>query len=102
MYMNPELNEQQKKLLADLLTIQSGELAWDYNDMRVINIETCLHNIYTQDNTRHVRKPQTRMNPALNDIVKEELEKLLKVNCIYPISNNKWISPLVVVPKNNG
>ena len=42
------------------------------------------------------------MNPALRDIVKEELQKLLNVNFIYPISDSRWVSPLVVVPKKNG
>ena len=46
----------------------------------------------------HVWKPQRRMNPALKDIVKEELQKLLTVGFIYPISDSKWVSPLVVVP----
>ena len=41
------------------------------------------------------------MNPALRDIVKEELQKLLNVNFIYPISDSRWVSPLVVVPKKN-
>ena len=39
------------------------------------------------------------MNPILKDFVKEELQKLLNVGFIYPISDNKWVSPLVVVPK---
>ena len=38
------------------------------------------------------------MNPALKDIVKEELQKILTVGFIYPISDSKWVSPLVVVP----
>eukprot|EP00253_Pinus_taeda_P035400 PITA_35400 len=42
------------------------------------------------------------MNPALQDIVKEELEKLLDVGFIYPISDSEWVSPLVLVPKKNG
>jgi len=29
------------------------------------------------------------------------LQKLLDINFIYPISNRKWVSPLVVVPKKN-
>ena len=40
------------------------------------------------------------MNPTLKDIVKEEIQKLLNVIFIYPISKSKWVSPLVVVPKN--
>ena len=39
------------------------------------------------------------MNPALKDIVKEELLKVLNARFIYPISDSKWVSPLVVVPK---
>ena len=38
------------------------------------------------------------MNPALKDTVKEELQKLLTVGFIYPISDSKCVSPLVVVP----
>jgi hypothetical protein len=39
------------------------------------------------------------MNPTLKYIVKEEIQKLLNVGFIYPISYSKWVSPLVVVPK---
>lgn len=42
------------------------------------------------------------MNPNSREIVKEELQKLLNVNFIYPISDSQWVSPLVIVPKNNG
>lgn len=42
------------------------------------------------------------MNPALKDIVKEELQKLLDAGFIYPISDNEWVSPLVLVLKKNG
>jgi hypothetical protein len=41
------------------------------------------------------------MNPTLKDIVKEELQKLLHLNFIYPISDSKWVSPLVILPKKN-
>ena len=49
-----------------------------------------------------MRQPQRRMNPMLQDIVREELQKLLRVNFIYPISDSQWVSPLVIVPKKNG
>ena len=42
------------------------------------------------------------MNLALKYIVKEELQKLLDARFIYPISDTKWVSPLVLVPKKNG
>lgn len=42
------------------------------------------------------------MNLAIRDIVKEELQKLLDVGFLYPISNSEWVSPLILVAKKNG
>ena len=42
------------------------------------------------------------MNPNMRDIVKEEIQKLLEAGFIYPISDSKWVSPLAIIPKNNG
>ena len=64
-----------------------------------IHPNTCIHHIYMDASISPIRKPQRRMNPDLRDIVKEELQKLLNAGFIYPISDSKWVSPLVVVPK---
>ena len=42
------------------------------------------------------------MNPALKEVVKEELQKFLSANFIYLISYNQWVSPLFIIPKKNG
>ena len=42
------------------------------------------------------------MNPTMKDIVKQELQKLLDVGFIYPISDSKWVSPLVIVMIKKG
>eukprot|EP00253_Pinus_taeda_P025272 PITA_25272 len=42
------------------------------------------------------------MNPSLKEIVKEELQTLLDVGFIHPISYYEWVSPLVLFPKKNG
>jgi len=70
--------------------------------MRGIDPKTCVHHIYVEQNARPVRQPQQRMNPNLKEIVKEELQKISNVNFIYPICNSQWVSPLVIVSKNNG
>ena len=66
--------------------------------MKGIHPDTYIHHIYMDPSMSPIRQPQRRMNPALKDIVKEELQKLLTVGFIYPISDSKWVSPLVVVP----
>eukprot|EP00253_Pinus_taeda_P036071 PITA_36071 len=70
--------------------------------MKGIDPKTCIHHIYIEENSRPIRQPQRRMNPDLREIVKEELQKLLNVSFSYPISDSRWVSPLVIVPKKNG
>eukprot|EP00253_Pinus_taeda_P017990 PITA_17990 len=69
--------------------------------MKGIDPKTCIHHIYIEENSRPTRQPQRMMNPKLREIVKEELQKLLNVNFIYPISDSRWVSPLVIVPKKD-
>ena len=70
--------------------------------MKGISLDLCTHHIYIKDDSHPVCQPQRRMNPLMKDVVKEELQKLLNVNFIYPISDSQWVSPLVIVPKKNG
>ena len=69
--------------------------------MRGIHPDTSIHHIYTQENVRPIRQPQRRMNRVLKDIVKDELQKPLNANFVYPIYDSKWVSPLIIVPKKN-
>ena len=102
LFINANLSQDQQNQLVKLLKAQSGAFAWIYTDMKDIHPDTCIHHIYTQENIRPVRQPQRRMNPALKDIVKDELQKLLDAYFIYPISDSKWVSPLVIFPKKGG
>jgi hypothetical protein len=42
------------------------------------------------------------MNPTLKHIVKIELQKLLDVDFIYPISDSQWVLLLFIVPNKGG
>jgi len=96
------LQSSQEQEVIALLQKYSKAFSWDYTDMQGIHPKTCIHHIYTDDQIKPVRQPQRRMNPMMKEIVKEELQKLLQVRFIYPISDSQWVSPLVVVPKKNG
>ena len=99
LHINAVLSENQQAQLLKVLKKQAGSFTWEYTDMEGINPNTCIHHIYMDPSMSPIRKPQRRMNPAPKDIVKEELQKLLTAGFIYPISDSKWVSPLVVVPK---
>eukprot|EP00253_Pinus_taeda_P013839 PITA_13839 len=100
--INKNLEKSQHEELTKILQKHSTAFAWEYTDMKGIDPNTCIHHIYIEENSRPIRQPQRRMNPNLREIVKEELQKLLNVNFIYPISDSRWVSHLVIVPKKNG
>ena len=99
LHINAGLSENQHTHLLKVLKKQAGAFTWEYTNMKGIHPDTCIHHIYMDASISPVRHPQRRMNPALKDIVKEELQKLLTVGFIYPNYDNKWVSPLVVVLK---
>eukprot|EP00253_Pinus_taeda_P013007 PITA_13007 len=99
--INANLTPDQEIKLINLLRKYQGVFAWDYPDMKGIDPQLCTHHIYIEKDARPVCQPQRRLNPHLKEVVKAELQKLLDVNFIYPISDSKWVSPLVVVPKKN-
>jgi len=45
---------------------------------------------------------QRRFSPSIQEVVKKEILKLLKVGIIYHISGSAWVSPAHVVPKKGG
>ena len=67
-----------------LLNKYNKEFSLEYTDILGIHPETCTHHIYTDDDIRPLKQPQQRMNPMLRQIVKEELQKLLKSRIYLP------------------
>jgi hypothetical protein len=61
-----------------------------------------MHKIHLEDNSKPSKEPQKRLNPAMQEVVRAEVIKLLDVGIIYPIFDSKWVSPIHVVPKRAG
>jgi hypothetical protein len=99
--INPDLSTVETRRLMKLLNEHKEAFSWDYMDIKVISSELCTYHIYIIEECRPICQPQRRINPNLKEIVKEELQKLLNVDFIYPISNSEWVSPLVIFPKKN-
>ena len=99
--INSNLSNDQQQKLIQVLRKYKG-IFHGYLDIKGIDPQLCMHHIYTKKDARPIRQSQRRLNPHIKDIVKEELQKLLDVNFIYPIADSKWVSPLVLVPKKNG
>ncbi|GKC48005.1 reverse transcriptase domain-containing protein, partial [Tanacetum coccineum] len=55
-----------------------------------------------EDDFKPVIQPQRRLNPKVQDVVKNEIVKLLDSGLIYPISDSSWVSHIHVVLKKGG
>ncbi|XP_019235392.1 PREDICTED: uncharacterized protein LOC109215729 [Nicotiana attenuata] len=91
-------SEQEYKLI-EVLRKHKRALGWTIADIKGINPAICIHRILMEENYKPIVQPQRRLNPAMQEVVKKEVVKLLAAGIIYPISDSPWVSPVQVVPK---
>lgn len=64
------------------------------------------HYLYAQDivgrRFEANKRSPTATKSIMQEVMKNEVLKLLKVSIIYPIADSKWVSPIHVVPKKSG
>nr|GFA35525.1 reverse transcriptase domain-containing protein [Tanacetum cinerariifolium] len=77
-----ELRSEEKAALIQVLKSRKRAIAWKLSNIQV--------------------QHQRRVNPKIHDIIKKEVQKLLDVGLIYPISDSPWVSPVHCVPKKGG
>ena len=62
----------------------------------------CQHTIPMKDDAKPSRQCPYTYNDTFAKKIKEEIDKLLATKFIYEIEHTEWVSPIVVVLKNNG
>ncbi|GJT57313.1 putative reverse transcriptase domain-containing protein [Tanacetum coccineum] len=72
------------------------------SDIKGISPSYCTHKILMEDDFKPVIQPQRRLNQKVQDVVKNDIVKLLDSGLIYPISDSSWVSLIHVVPKKGG
>ncbi|GJY48385.1 reverse transcriptase domain-containing protein [Tanacetum coccineum] len=94
--------KQQNLIKLKVLEKYKGAFSWKMSDITGISLSYCTHKILMEDDNKPVIQPQRRLNPKVQDVVKNKIVKLLDSVLIYPISNSSWISPIHVVPNKGG
>ncbi|XP_058784400.1 uncharacterized protein LOC131659192 [Vicia villosa] len=92
----------QEDKLVKVLKKHKSALGWSIEDLKGISPTLCMHKILMEENHKPVVQPQRRLNPAMKEVVRKEVVKLLDAGMIYPISDSSWVSPVHVVPKKGG
>ena len=93
--INPALNTQQRSALGDLLH--------EFRDLfgnKLGRTQAFEHSIEIGDATP-IRQAPYRIPLSQRQLVKDELDKMLKMGVIRP-STSPWASPVVIVPKKDG
>ncbi|GJW24371.1 reverse transcriptase domain-containing protein [Tanacetum coccineum] len=76
--------------LLQVLERRKGVIAWKISNIKGINPSYCTHKILMEDDYKPVIQPQRRLNLKVQDVVKNEIVKLLDSRLIYPISDSSW------------
>jgi hypothetical protein len=100
--INASLKSIQEAKLIQVLKKYKGAIGWEIEDLKGISPTVCMHKILMEDDHKSVVQPQRRLNPAMKEVVRKEVVKLLDACLIYPISDSSWVSPVHVVPKKGG
>ena len=92
------LSEGEKTRLLQELRKHKGATAWKVSDIKGISPSFCSHKFLMEEDFKPVVQPQRRLNPKVQDVVKEKIIKLMDAGLIYTISDSPWVSPIHVVP----
>nr|GEU50002.1 hypothetical protein [Tanacetum cinerariifolium] len=100
--ISSKMSKKEKMSLLQALEKRKGAIAWKMSDIKEISLSYYTHKILGEDDYKPVIQPQRRLNLKVQDVVKNEIMKLLDSGLIYPISDSLWVSPIHVVPKKGG
>ncbi|KAK9005312.1 hypothetical protein V6N11_042752 [Hibiscus sabdariffa] len=96
-----KLSEKEENDLIEVLRKYKEAIGWTIADIKGLSPSTCMHKIKVEEGAKPSREGQRRLNPSMMEVVKKEIQKLLDVDIIYPISDSNWVSP-IHVPKKTG
>nr|GEV92953.1 reverse transcriptase domain-containing protein [Tanacetum cinerariifolium] len=97
-----DLKDEEKAALIKVLKSHKRAIAWKLSDIKGVDQEFFTYKILMEEDYEPTVQHQRRVNPKIHDVIKKEVEKLLDIRLIYPISNSPWVSPMHCVPKKGG
>ncbi|GJT66937.1 DNA-directed DNA polymerase [Tanacetum coccineum] len=100
--ISSKLTEKGKTSLLRVLEKRNRAIAWKMLDIKGISPSFCTCKILMEESFKPVIQPQRRLNLKVQDVVKDEIFRLLDSELIYHILDSPWVSPTHVVPKKRG
>ncbi|GJT48337.1 reverse transcriptase domain-containing protein [Tanacetum coccineum] len=100
--ISSKLTEKEKVSFLQVLEKHEGAITWKMLAIKGISSSFYTHKTLMEEKFKPVIQPQRLLNPKDQDVVKNEIVRLLDSGLIYPILDSPWVSPIHVVPKKGG
>ncbi|GJY53977.1 DNA-directed DNA polymerase [Tanacetum coccineum] len=100
--ISSKLTEKEKVSFLQVLEKHEGAITWKMLAIKGISSSFYTHKTLMEEKFKPVIQPQRLLNPKDQDVVKNEIVRLLNSGLIYPILDSPWVSPIHVVPKKGG
>ena len=94
-----EMLSSDKERLIVLLKQYKDLFSWSFEDMKGLDPAFCQHQINLHKDAKLVQRRRHRLNQNYAVKLKEEINKLLRVEFIRSVKKAMWLIPIVVVPK---
>jgi len=101
--INAELETGKVLEMEQLLKEFKDVFAWTYKDLKGIPLKLAHHKIEQNISIPPTHQAKYKLNPNYVTTIKvQDIDKLLAVGFIQSIEKATWLSPIVIIPKNNG
>jgi len=88
--------------LVEFLESRRSTFAWKPGDMAGISKEIITHKLGVDHSFRSIHQKRRKFTPERNQIIQEEVERLLKSDMIREVHFPRWLANVVVIQKKNG
>jgi len=97
-----ELTSEESIAFIILLHRYKNVFTWKYDFLKTYDTSIIQHTIPMISEEKLVQQKLRKIHPNLENQIKTELNKLLKVKIIFPVRHSNWVSNMVPVRKKNG
>ncbi|KAL2250220.1 UNVERIFIED_CONTAM: Retrovirus-related Pol polyprotein from transposon [Sesamum indicum] len=94
------MNEKEMAMIS-FLRENMDVFAWSLSDFTRINPEVIVHRLNVDPTMRPVQQKKRSFGGDKNEIIREEVDKLLKAGYVSEIHYTDWLSNMVLVPKSS-
>ncbi|XP_027166716.1 uncharacterized protein LOC113766760 [Coffea eugenioides] len=95
------LSELTRRALESLLEEYAEIFEWSADDMPGIPTELAVHKLHMDPNIRHVKQKKWNFAPERNEVVRDEVEKLLEAKIVKEVFYSTWLANPVLVKKDD-